>query len=102
MLKTTIRPEHRSHIAHNTCELKTNRHIHAYTPQVRQQLTYAATAANTHDQAITSYRPAAFHTIERGNNYPYPFEDISHLLITRRYFSATLPSNEIVASRHVF
>jgi hypothetical protein len=47
------------------------------------------------------YKPATFHTIDKDNSYLYPFEDIPHLLITRRYYRATLPKNEIVF-KHIF
>jgi hypothetical protein len=59
-------------------------------------MTYAAAAATQKDQAIIIYKLASFYTVDRDNIYPYPFEDIPHMLITCRYSGATLQKNEIV------
>ena len=53
------------------------------------------------DQPIYVYKPATFYTVERDNAYPYPLEDIPHLLLTCKYSGATMPKNEIVF-RHIF
>jgi len=47
-------------------------------------LTYAGAAAANNEQQITAYKSATFHTVGMDNIYPYPFEDIPHLLITCR------------------
>ena len=63
--------------------------------------TYAEAAAIPPNQAIIPYKPATFHTIDKDNNYAYPFEDIPHLLITCSYPGATLPQYELVF-RYIF
>ncbi len=75
-------------------------HINPNTPQGNRQLTYAAAA--THASTITTlYKPTTLHTITKDNTYTYPYEDITHLLITGRYSGATSPKNEIVF-KHIF
>jgi hypothetical protein len=93
--------EHRQQHINGNGELQTRWHPNANTPQTGQHLTYAAATATHIPQAITPYRPTNFYTVDKGNTYPYPFEDIPHLLITGRHSSATLPKNEIVF-RHIF
>ena len=61
-----------------------------------QLQTYAAVAAKSYEQYVSTYKPATFHTIDRDNDFSYPFEDIPRLLITRRYSEAALPKNEII------
>jgi len=53
-------------------------------------------AAIPPNQAIITYKPATFHTVDMDNNYLYTFEDIQHLLIIGRYSGATLPKHEIL------
>ena len=53
------------------------------------------------NQAIIPYKPATFHTVNKDNNYAYPFENIPHLLITDRYSGAALPKYEFIF-RHIF
>ena len=57
--------------------------------------------AITPNQAITPYKPATFHKIDKDNNFAYPFEDIPHLLITCKYSGDTPPKYELVF-RHIF
>jgi hypothetical protein len=52
--------------------------------------------AITPNQAITPYKPATFHKIDKDNNFAYPFEDIPHFLITSIYSRATLPKYELI------
>jgi hypothetical protein len=65
------------------------------------RITYAAVAAMGKDQPISIYNSTTFYTVERDNAYPYPLEDIPHLILTSRYSGATMPKNEIVF-RHIF
>ena len=58
-------------------------------------------AANPPHQAVITYKPAVFHTVDKDNTYLYPYEYIPHLLITRRYSGATLPQYEILFI-HIF
>jgi hypothetical protein len=84
-----IYPEHRSN---------THQDISQFTRQqadtnARRHLAYAAAAAMGKDQPIYVYKPATFYTVERDNAYPYPLEDIPHLMVTCRYLGATMPKN---------
>ena len=53
------------------------------------------------DQTVAVYKPATFHKVDRDNRFPFPYEDIPHLIVTGRYLGATLRRNEIVFT-HIF
>ena len=36
------------------------------------------------------FRQTTFHKVYNDNNFPYPFKDISHLNVTRRYSAARI------------
>ena len=59
------------------------------------QLTYAAAAAKYQDKIAAVYKTATFHKVDKDNKYSFPYEDIPHLLIRKRYSGATLPKNKI-------
>ncbi len=98
MPTSAIRIEQRSR-KHKDLGDITNRHIYAIA--AKQQQTYVAVAAKPYEQSISTYKLATFHTVDKDNNFPYPFEDIPNLIITGRYSGATLPKNDIIF-RHIF
>jgi len=86
----------------NTHASTTNTSILQKTaPTNGHRLTYSEAAVNPPLQALIPYKSATFHTVDVDKNYLYPFEDIPHLLVTRRYSGATLPKYEMVF-RHIF
>jgi len=73
----------------------------SHKTNAKKQLTYAAATVKYEDQTFAAYEPATFHKADKDNSYPFPYEDIPHLVMIGRYSGATLPRNEIVFM-HIF